>query len=192
MSDNYLNYLNNLPQSVKDRLPGDLLIKNPKQPDNKNDLTTNKFLLTIPRLPTVTYFCQRANLPSISFGTSQQSTPTALGPINRPGTRQTYEDLQVGFIVDEDMKNWIELYEWITSLGTNLGTTEVLKEDQKVSSAALYILNSSYNINITVTFHNMFPVLLSGLDFDVSVQDIDPVIATAAFQYTHYTISSQS
>jgi len=187
----YTDYFNNLPQSVKNRLPGDLLAKNPKQPENQNNLTTNKFLLYIPRLPTVTFFCQRANLPSLAFGISQQSSPTGVGPINRPGTRQSYEDLQVGFIVDEDMRNWTEIYEWMTSLGTDLGTTEILPEHQKISSAALYILNSSYNINLTVTFHNMFPISLSGLDFDVSVQDIDPILSTAIFSYTHYTIARQ-
>jgi hypothetical protein len=32
---------------------------------------------------------------------------------------------------------------------------------------------------------------LSGLDFDVSVQDIDPILSTATFSYTHYTIARQ-
>ena len=172
-------------------MPGELLATNPSQPLNKNDLTTNKFLLYIPRLPTVTYFCQRANLPSIFFGSAQQSTPTGLGPINRPGTRQTYEDLQVGFIVDEDMKNWLEIHDWMISLGTDIGTKEILSEDQKSSSAALYILNSSYNINLTVTFYNLYPTALTGLDFDVSVQDIDPVISSVTFSYTHYRIRRQ-
>jgi hypothetical protein len=147
--------------------------------------------LYIPRLPTVTYFCQRANLPSIFFGNAVQSTPTGLGPISRPGTRQTYEDLQIGFIVDEDMRNWLEVHDWMTSLGSNLGTKDVLKEHQKTSNIALYVLNSSYNINLTVTFHNAFPMSLSGLDFDVSVQDIDPILSTATFSYTHYTIARQ-
>jgi hypothetical protein len=187
----YTDYFNNLPQSVKDKLPGDLLATNPKEPVNKNNLTTNKFLLYIPRLPTVTYFCQRANLPSIFFGNAVQSTPTGLGPISRPGTRQTYEDLQIGFIVDEDMRNWLEVHDWMTSLGSNLGTKDVLKEHQKTSNIALYVLNSSYNINLTVTFHNAFPMSLSGLDFDVSVQDIDPILSTATFSYTHYTIARQ-
>lgn len=183
----FLNYLNSLSEEQKSLLPGELLVDNEFQPSNKNNLTTNKFLFVLPRTPYMTYFCQRANLPSLSFGTSIQSNPTAI-EIKRPGTRLVYEDLQISFIVDEDMKNWLELHNWMKNIGTYDTVTERLNEQQKTSNALMYILNSSYKTILNVTFYDLYPTFVSGIDFDSTNPDVDPVIATASFAYTHYKI----
>lgn len=183
----FVDYLNQLPDSVRDKLPGDLLMENPPQPTNRNFLTGNKFIFVLNRIPTVAFYCQRANIPSISFGLSPQSNPRSINII-RPGTQLAYEDLQIGFTVDEDMKNWIELHNWIINLSTYDGQYERLPEGQKTSMAAIYVLSSAYKPIISVKFHNLFPSSLSGLDFDVSTPDIDVLQASASFTYTHYEI----
>jgi hypothetical protein len=91
----FVDYLNQLPASFREKLPGDLLIENEFQPTNRNFLTGNKFIFVMNRLPSMTFFCQRANIPSIGFGQSVQSNPTSIN-INRPGTQLVYEDLQIG------------------------------------------------------------------------------------------------
>ena len=178
----------NVPFGLLKDLPGDFLFENGFQPDTNNLLTNNKFRFIITRCPTVSYFCQRANIPSLSFGTSIQSNSTGIS-IKRPGTSYVYEDLQVGFAVDENMKNWIELHNWIRDLGISYrGSTEFLNEAQKVSSAYLLVLNSSYRPIITFKFKNVYPTFLSGIEFDSSLTDTDPVISTATFAYTHYEV----
>ena len=183
----FVDYLNQFPDSVRDKLPGDLLVENPPQPNNRNFLTGNKFIFVLNRIPTVSFFCQRVNIPTISFGLSPQSNPRSINII-RPGTQLAYEDLQVGFSVDEDMKNWTELHNWIINLSTYDGQYERLPESQKTSMAAIYVLSSAYKPIISVKFHNVFPSSLSGLDFDVSTPDIDIMQASASFVYTHYEI----
>jgi hypothetical protein len=136
----------------------------------------------------MTYFCQRANIPSLSFGTSVQSNPTGIS-IRRPGTSYVYEDLQVGFAVDENMKNWLEIHDWIKDLGISyVGATEVLAEAQKVCSAYVLVLNSNYRPILAVKYKNVYPTFLSGIEFDSSLTDTDVIIATATFAYTHYEI----
>lgn len=187
---------NNSKQVIKDSvpfgllkdLPGEFLAENGFQPDTNNLLTNNKFRFIIGRCPFVSYFCQRANIPSLSFGTSIQSNPTGV-TIKRPGTSYVYEDLQVGFAVDENMKNWIELHNWIKDLGVSYqGPPEVINEGQKVSSAYLVVMNSQYRPIITFKYKNVYPTFLSGIEFDSSQTDTDNVIATATFAYTHYEI----
>ena len=180
---------NNSSQVIKDEvtenilrdLPGDFLFDNALQPATHNVLTNNKFRFVLTRCPTMTYFCQRANIPSLSFGTSIQSNPTGIS-IRRPGTSYVYEDLQIGFAVDENMKNWLEIHDWIRDLGISYDSaTEVLREAQKVCSAYVLILNSQYRPILTVKYKNVYPTFLSGIDFDSSVTDSDTVIATATY-----------
>ena len=179
-------------QDIIDKLgtlvPGDIYTTNPSVPNNTNFLTNNKFQLKISRCPTVTYFCQRANIPSVSFGTSIQSNPTGI-PIRRPGTAYTYEDLQVGFIVNEDMTNWIEMYQWMRDLGVSYGRAgEVVAEHQKVATGLLLVTDSKYKPIVRVKYMDMYPTFLSGIDFDSALTDTDAVISTVTFAYTHYEI----
>jgi len=192
----HIDMPNNNKQIIKDEvtenvlrdLPGDFLFDNLLQPDTHNVLTNNKFRFVLTRCPTMTYFCQRANIPSLSFGTSIQSNPTGIS-IRRPGTSYVYEDLQIGFSVDENMKNWLEIHNWIKDLGISYDSaTEVLRESQKISSAYVLVLNSQYRPILAVKYRNVYPTFLSAIDFDSSTTDSDTVIATATFAYTHYEI----
>lgn len=177
-----------VPANILAELPGDFLFENPFQPASHNTLTNNKFKFMMTRCPTMTYYCQRANIPSLSFGTSIQSNPTGI-PIKRPGTSYVYEDLQVGFAIDENMKNWIEIHNWIKDLGISYqGATEVLREKQKTATAYLLVLNSAYRPYMVIKYKNLYPIFLSGIEFDSSTADTDTVIATATFSYTHYEI----
>ena len=179
---------NNLPDSVKNIIPIDYTIDD-TPPETNNYLANNKFVFLLRRCPTLTYFCQRANIPAISFGISAQSNPTGIAPIKRPGTQYTLDDMSIGFMVDENMKNWLEIYNWMKSLGIYDSKYEILKEKDKVSDAILLILNSASNPILSVSFYNIFPISLSGIDFDASLPDTDPVLSMVTFAYTHYLIN---
>lgn len=178
-----------VPENVLRELSGDFLYENSFQPSTNNLLTNNKFRFMLMRCPTVTYFCQRANVPSFSFGTSIQSNPTGVS-LRRPGTSYVYEDLQIGFSVDEGVKNWLEIHNWIRDLSISYsGVSEVLTDKQKTATAYLFVLNSNYKPIVQVKYQNVYPTFLSGIDFDSSLNDTDPVIATATFAYTHYEVT---
>jgi len=179
-------------QDIIDKLgpntPGSLYTTNPDQPVNTNYLTNNKFKFILSRCPTVTYFCQRANIPSLSFGISVQGQPGGIS-IRRPGTAYQYEDLQVSFIVNEDLTNWLEIYKWIKDLGISYDSTvEVIDDMQMVATGLMLITDSTYKPIISVRYMNLFPTFLGGIDFDSALPDTDAVISTATFTYTHYEI----
>ena len=178
--------LNNLPDIIKKQMPFDFTVPQ-TQPLTNNYLAKNRFNLFLPRCPNLTYFCQRANIPTISFGTSLQSNPTGV-EIRRPGTRYAFEDLSLGFLVDENMKNWLELFNWMKDIGIYNTKEEITREKDKVSDVYLVITNSAYNPIISITYHDAFPVMLSGVDFDTSVVDTDPILASVTFAFTYYSI----
>lgn len=179
----------NLPEYVRSQMPFDLGVA-PTTPTTNNYLGNNRFQFFLRRCPNLTHFCQRANIPTISFGISLQSNPTGIAPIKRPGTAYTFDDITIGFFIDENMKNWIEIFDWMKSIGIYNTDNEVLPEHDKVSDAFMLITNSASIPILSIKFYNIFPILLTGVDFDSSLPDIDPVLATATFAFTHYEIST--
>lgn len=172
-----------------------------RQPDTNNYLSTNYFKLEITRLPLVTYHCQMVNLPSLSLTPTEQGSRVGT-PIKWIGGRYNFEDLSVSFLVDEDMKNWIEVFEWMESIGVLSDSKNTINYkmvgkpvgqlDDYFSDAYLAITNSSYKPKIQVRIHGMFPISLTGIQFNSTSTDNEPVVATATFAYTYYTVESLS
>jgi len=158
-----------------------------RQPSTDNYLLNNAFKFSIERVPTVTYFCQKANIPSLSFGFVEQ--PTKFGArLDIAGSLYEFETLEVSFIVSEDMRNWLEIFRWLRSLGNVEDFNEYVSVEQHKSDAELLILSSAYRPQYSVNFLGVFPTNLSGIDFDSSVAEAEPVIATASFKYRSYDI----
>jgi hypothetical protein len=163
---------------------------------NRNFLSPAGFLFNITKEPKVSFFCTSASIPSISFETNTQ--PSYLKDIDVPGEKLTYNDLDVRFLVDEDLKNYMAIHNWMTGIGypESLGDfkTEVTKSDgsrdlnQQFSDGALTIQNSNYRTTAIVKFKDLFPVALTSLEFDTGVTDIQYFTAEATFKYLVYNI----
>jgi hypothetical protein len=163
---------------------------------NRNFLSPAGFLFNITKEPKVSFFCTSASIPSISFETNTQ--PSHLKDIDVPGEKLTYNDLDVRFLVDEDLKNYMAIHNWMTGIGypESLGDfkTEVTKSDgsrdlnQQFSDGALTIQNSNYRTTAIVKFKDLFPVALTSLEFDTGVTDIQYFTAEATFKYLVYNI----
>ena len=85
-------------------------------PDNKNFLGQTGFRLVLDRIPTVSYFSQSASIPPVSIGTSNQTNPFTDIPL--AGEKITYSPFNLTFRVDEDMINYLEIYNWLVGLGS--------------------------------------------------------------------------
>jgi len=75
-----------------------------------------QFRFKITKLPKVEFFIQSANLPSVTLDEVQQ--PTRLKAIAMPGSTLTFGNLELSFLVDENLDNYKELHDWIIGLGT--------------------------------------------------------------------------
>lgn len=159
--------------------------------DNPNFLSQTGFQLVINRIPNASYFAQNVKLPGISIPESlTQDSP--FGVVPHPGDRIRWEELSITFKVDEDLVNYSEIYNWIVGLGhpKNFGQTLALSPDTKaknfVSDAILNILTSHKNVVKSVTFMRIFPVSLSGIEFDTTDSDVNYLDATVRFIYSRY------
>ena len=162
----------------------------PGQPNNINGLQGNAYSLAFATLPNVQYFCRSANLPGVSLPEIVQSTP--LSAIYHPGDVPEYETLNIDFLVDEDMYNWLEMYSWITNLGFDKDLVQFNDAtrdhgDGGLSSATLLIETNKRNPNLSVQFDCLFPINLSEITF--TVEEPEQRYASASFRFTTYTVA---
>ena len=179
-----------------------------KQIANRNYMSPLGFKLILTKTPKVDFLCQSANIPSISMETAIQ--PSYLKDIPVPGDKVLYDDLNVRFLVDEKMENYLAIHKWITGLGypESIGQYRQLKTDDKrtdrrvndsadplyfqYSDATLQVLNSNYKPSVLINFKDAFPISLSTLDFDVTTRDYNYFTAEVTFKYTIYNITDPS
>ena len=179
-----------------------------KQIANRNYMSPLGFKLILTKTPKVDFLCQSANIPQISMGTAIQ--PSYLKDIPVPGDKVLYDDLNVRFLVDEKMENYLAIHKWITGLGypESIGQYNQLKKDDKrtdslvsdkgdplyfqYSDATLQVLNSNYKPSVLINFKDAFPISLSTLDFDVTTRDYNYFTAEVTFKYTIYNITDPS
>jgi len=122
----------------------------------------------------------------------------------------------VSFLVDENLNNYKEIHDWITSLGfaqshdqfKNLqatsadrfpGTTsstaaigtstkKPLDEGGIYSDATLTVLNNKNVAKTEIRFQNVFPISLGSLSYDIKANDVDYLQVQASFNYMYYDI----
>lgn len=161
---------------------------------NKNFLSPINFRFAIKRAPHVNFFVQGVNLPGLSLPDIDVSNPLIRVPY--PGDHLLYDELDLSFKVDEDLKNYMEIHEWLRALGKR-SYDEYKTLTQKTSTTGetirsdmtLTVLTSNRNANYSVTFKDAFPIKLSGINFDVTSSDIDYVPASATFRYVTYDVT---
>ena len=163
----------------------------PTQPDTNNYLSSNYFQLEITRLPTLTYFCQSTSIPSLTLTPVEQPTAFGLRP-KFVGGQYSFEDLVVNFVVDEKMRNWYEVYDWMKSIGNMDKYSDAIDRTQTgdfFSDIVLTITNSAYKPQYYVRFRDAFPIGLSSLEMNSTSTENEPVLASATFSYTSYDIT---
>ena len=163
------------------------------QPTNMNFLSPIGFKFQLGNFPEVNYFCQAATLPGISIGTI--AVPTPLKTIELSGDEVTFEELSIRFVVDENMKNWLAIYDWIIGLGfpTEEGQAKYKKlaaTSELTTDAVLTVLTSNMNPQINFRFNECFPLSLSSIAFDSGGTDIEYVTADVSFRYDVYTVEN--
>ena len=163
------------------------------QPINTSFLSPIGFKFQLNNFPEVNYFVQSASLPGISI--SAIDVPTALKTIAIAGDEVAFEELSIKFIVDENMKNWLSIYDWIIGLGfpTEEGQAKYKKlteNSELTTDATLTVLTGNMNPQLNFVFKECFPLSLTSIAFDSGGTDIDYVTADVSFRYDVYTVQN--
>jgi len=159
-----------------------------------NYLSPKSFIVSIDRLPNVEFFTQKVNIPDVSGSPQQTNTP--LGLIYNSPSQLQYSDLDITFIIDEDMKNYLEILRWLEGMGSPNSTDQYKKlsaTDEGLQSDITIVVNNSHqNPNIHFMFKDCFPTGISSIPLDLTSADTTYAEATATFRYTNFTVASHS
>ena len=165
-----------------------------KNPSNPNFLHPNKFQLNFSRTPNVQYFCQSINVPGISIGDAVYTTPVL--DMYFPGEKPTYDMLSVTFYVDEDLKTWKEIHDWIRALNVPRNENKLKKLNPnsivrpEYSDATITVLTSSNNPNIVFKFRDVFPLSLSTFMLSTAESPTSIITADVTFRFLYYDIET--
>ena len=175
-------------------------------PNELDYLRPNAFKFQIHNIPNVSYFCQAANIPEINLPPAQQPTP--LVDIPHPGDKLEFGVLMIRFLIQEDMKNYTELYNWLIGLGFPVDHKQYKEYGQgqeyrfpdidpakqqalgQFSDASLFLLDSNNNLQTQFIFRDAFPISLQGLDFEIASGQTDYMVGVAMFRYRDYIINT--
>lgn len=163
-------------------------------PTNKNFLSPLNFKFIMKRAPHVNFFIQKITIPSINLPTAMTSNPFLAIPYS--GDHLEFDELVISFKVDEDLKNYMEIQNWLRGTGKQsyeqykeLATNSRLTGESLKSEISLTVLTSAKRPNYEIVFEDAFPISISGLTFDSSNEDVSYLEAEATFKYTKYEIS---
>lgn len=156
---------------------------------NNNFLPKVGFKFGIKKLPTTNFFVQSVNIPGLRLGFPEIPNPFIKFPI--PGDHLQFNDFTMTFKVDEDMKNYLEIYNWMIALGFPdnfdqyrlIDSKSATSGEGKISDGTIQVLNSARNPNINVTIVDMFPTSLSDIIFDARDTALEYAQATVVFKY---------
>lgn len=167
------------------------------QPTNFNFLSPLGYKFILRRVPHVEYFVQNVSLPDMTSPTAD--TPSPFVRLKNPGDHIDFGDMSVTFKINENMDNYLEIYNWMVSLGKpvsfdqyNLNSRfsgdNYQADDLIRSDISVIILTSGKNPNIEFKMRDCFPTGLTSIALNTTDSSIDYIEATATFAVRDYTI----
>ena len=184
-----------------------------RQPTKLDYASPTQFKFSINQLPKVEFFTVSANIPDLTL--SDVVIPTPFKPIPVLGQNLTYGNLNITFIVDEFLENYLQLHSWLYGIGfpknrqqfkdfrgsesvTPTATQGVSDDigDVKPATASrgmfgdatLTILSNKNNPIVEVRFKDIYPASLTGLNYSQVQTDVEYLTASSDFKYTLYEI----
>ena len=187
-----------------------------QQPTVFDYASGTQWRLAFNRIPKTNWFCTAANVPGITLGEAQYPTP--MSDMFVTGDKLTFETLNITFLVDEELQNYRELWDWIVGIGSPVNhsqwettlskgdgairsfatpdadprTKSTYEESNLYSDATLIVYNSKNMAKVNVKFKNMFPTSLSSLEYSQDLTDVEYFKASASFRYLYYEFETST
>lgn len=163
---------------------------------NKNMLSPLGFSFNIKKLPEFNQFVQSVTLPGINLGFTERPSPFKSIPVF--GDHVTFTELSVTFKINEDLGNYIEVYNWMQGIGFPdkfdqhreiADPAKRITGDGLETDAYLMIMSSNMQPIIRIDIEDLFPVSLSDITLDSRDTQVEYIEATATFKFLKYSFT---
>ena len=145
-------------------------------------VTSFKLVLNSHEFANIEFFAVSVQIPSVSLSAAATKFRNKWG--FEPGDSLVYEPLQVRLAVDENMKCYKEVFDWIK------GHTN--QTDLKMSDITLIVMSSHNNPNVKFKFVNAFPTSLGQIEFNAQQGDVEYAFIDVTFQYDYFEMVDDS
>lgn len=132
----------------------------------------------------------------------QAAQASSVHDLKIPGESLEFDDITLSFLVDEQMKNYLAIHDWMVGLGYPYGhkmfgtlladprnAQSFTIASKTVSDCFLTINDSSNKAVKRFQFVDAFPTSLTGLTFQSSNSDVQYLVANVTLAYSYYTVS---
>jgi hypothetical protein len=163
--------------------------------ENFNYLQPTSFKLVLDRrnYPNLEFFCQTITHPGMILNPVELGIPRLAGlPI--PGESLTFNELSTNIILDENLKGYEEMYNWILRLvNTNIGSggRGSIYTDKDVPTYAditLSILSSHNNQTKQVRYLDCIPTSLGDIQFESTSDGQTFITFAASFRFNYFKL----
>ena len=154
-----------------------------------NYLSPTNFSVSIERLPNVEFFCQKTSVPGLTAQAITMGSPT--NPFYEVQSQVSYGDLDITFIVDENMNNYKEVLNWMEGISgpeSTKQTKSLLAAAGFKSDIVLTITNSHKNPHVRFQFKDCFPTTLGSIQLDVNVEDVSYATCSVTMRYDTFVM----
>jgi hypothetical protein len=166
---------------------------------NINTLHPNKFTLSFERIPNMQFFCQGVSIPGVSLSEAVRNTPFV--DLYSPGEKLIYDLLNVTFVIDEELKSWLEIHDWVRAMTfptefeeyirlgkLTKGVSNVSTKTPQFSDASITLYSSSNTPYYRFKFVDCFPISLTSIIVSASDSPDNIMTADATFRFAYYNI----
>ena len=167
----------------------------PTSSSNPNLLSNVSFNMSMGRFPGMNFYVQSVTLPGVSLSEIIVPTGAPRIPYKEISGSAQFEPLSVTFMIDEDMTNYFEIWNWVQIVaGINAGAYEELLASDPMKTSVktdinLNVLTSHRNVNIDFKFIEAFPSGVEAITFDLRSPSVDYQPMTVSFNYSHFTFT---
>lgn len=135
------------------------------------------YAFILKRSPNVQFQVQQVVVPG--FGVGEANIPTPFTRITNPGNF-TYENLTVTCKVGEQLKSYLEIYEWMVSISNPKTFSSYNYEP---TDCTVKILSNSKRPLLDIIFTDVFPTSISGLNFDSTLENFSTITVDISFSF---------
>jgi hypothetical protein len=146
-------------------------------PVSFDGLRDNAFQLIFAKAPFTTLFLQEFTLPGVALPPAQRESMYV--NFQEVGNKLDFDPLHIKFLVDKNIKNYIEIFTWMKQCSTSGEGNAKAVTDNVVLVAGNKKL---------FRFNNCWPMGLGALTFVANTQDITYLAADLTLNYDYWEV----
>jgi len=160
--------------------------------ENINFLQPTGFKVVISRIeyPNLEFFAQSVQHPDVSI-TGPTTPYSRIGNVNLPGDTLDYGELNIQFLLDEDIESYTELYNWMLEMVNEKYEPQQVRStvspnDPTQNDIIISILTSNNTPAKRIVYKGCNPTSVTGLELNSVASTIEYLTFNASFSFTGF------